>query len=859
MKNPLRYRGLGGLRSKAMWPVLCLGLAFGLDAHAQEVIESRETDADGSVTFLRLDPKSAPQFDAKAGATAHRLLKLGADDELRLQQTQTDELGFTHERYSQYYRGVLVEGGTYLVHARQQKIESLNGHLLPVKSVKTVASLDEATALSRALANVHATQYKWEVPAEETWLKKLKEDPQATFYPKGTLLIINDEKDGRAHLTYKFTVYAQQPASSDYIYVDAHTGEVVRRRPVYRHNTPGTADTRHSGQRTITTTAASGGYVLRETGRGNSAWCPSASAGANVETYNMQQGADRSAAVDYVDNDNNWTAAEHNNATNDNAALEVHWASEGVVDYFSTVHCRNSFDGQGAPIRSYVNADLVGMNMGFWNNDNAFWDEYLKVMTYGAGTYMGPIATLDIVGHEIGHGLCQHTANLEYWGESGALNEGLSDIWGACVEQWNTQGTKSTWLIGEEAWSGGLRSMSDPKSKGNPAYYQGQYWSSNQGAVHTNSGVLGHWFYLLAAGGSGTNEAGNSYCVARTPYINDAARIVYRMETVYLSRYSNYNDARLASLQAAQDLFGANSAQYVSVANAWYAVGLGSPVAYVMNGPEMICPNTSVTYTATASNTGVVWQASPANLFTTSSGYGTSFTTASAPGAAGFGTITATYINSTGCVQTLQKRVNVNTGAAIVGSYRRQGTSTSYPLANYSNPALSAGTYEITLTMVNALSYSTINATFSPWSFQDSNAGSAYNSNNNTKGTIVVGLTGGTQIQAQATSGCTSAIFACRISSNGTQGRSTYAAWPNPVNDVLTIEPSLTDEGSAGAARASKAFTVRLLNTYGVEIKTQRSAGEKMQLSTAGLREGLYILQIRSGEETTTQHIQVTH
>lgn len=219
--------------------------------------------------------------------------------------------------------------------------------------------------------------------------------------------------------------------------------------------------------------------------------------------------------------------------------------------------------------------------------DNAYWSG--AEMLYGDGyTNFKPLTSLDVCAHEIGHGVCASTANLAYQAESGALNEGFSDIWGASVEQYTAANlglVKSTWLIGEEIVNYGLalRSMSNPKSIGQPGYYKGQYWvtdpgfyneGNDWGGVHTNSGVLNRWFYILSQGESGTNEGGNAYAVTGIG-INDAARIAYRAESVYLQAASKFEDARRLTLKAAEDLFGVCSAQAVATTKSWYAVGVG--------------------------------------------------------------------------------------------------------------------------------------------------------------------------------------------------------------------------------------------------------------------------------------------
>jgi hypothetical protein len=216
------------------------------------------------------------------------------------------------------------------------------------------------------------------------------------------------------------------------------------------------------------------------------------------------------------------------------------------------------------------------------SHDNAFWNGYC--MTYGDGqTYFDIVTSLDVIAHEIGHGVCQFSANLVYSGESGAINESLSDIWGACVENWATT-NKQTWLIGEDITLSYpcLRNMQNPGSTSLPSnwrqpdtYGGGPYWTGPNADVHINSGIMNHWFYILSVGKSGTNGIGNTYNVTGIG-ISKAEKIAYRAETVYMTVNTNFAYARTHTIQAAIDLYGDCSPEVQSVTNAWYAVGVGN-------------------------------------------------------------------------------------------------------------------------------------------------------------------------------------------------------------------------------------------------------------------------------------------
>ena len=113
-------------------------------------------------------------------------------DELRLRTSETDQLGFTHNRYDQFYKGVPVESGAYGVHIRNGLIEKTNGSFQKITNVDVIPTLSEEKALQQALNSFANTTFAWKVPAQEKFIKQVKNDLNASFYPKGTLLIYKD-------------------------------------------------------------------------------------------------------------------------------------------------------------------------------------------------------------------------------------------------------------------------------------------------------------------------------------------------------------------------------------------------------------------------------------------------------------------------------------------------------------------------------------------------------------------------------------------------------------------------------------------------------------------------------------------
>ncbi len=249
----------------------------------------------------------------------------------------------------------------------------------------------------------------------------------------------------------------------------------------------------------------------------------------------------------------------------DDPTVNAAYESAGTTyDFYAEVMKRNSIDGRGMRIESSVHYAR--------NFNNAFWNG--TQMVYGDGdgkTFTGFASAIDVVAHELTHGVTQHTVpggGLDYEDQSGALNESISDVFGSCVKQWSLKQdvTKADWLIGAGIMGPGagkaLRSMKDPgntsvtwsgddQPKDMDGYVEG-------GDVHTNSGIPNHAFFLAA-----TNIGGNAW--------EKAGRIWYRALSLLTNR-ATFAEAAQATLHAADMLFPGKGAEYKGVEDAWRKV-----------------------------------------------------------------------------------------------------------------------------------------------------------------------------------------------------------------------------------------------------------------------------------------------
>jgi len=808
--------------------LLLSGLAF-TPAYAQDAARAAEKFLadDGTPTLVRFKAESPTYSLNEARKAFTEQLQLTTDDQMLATRTETDKLGFAHEKYNQYYKGIKIEHATYTLHARQGKVESMSGKVERIQNLNVTPSLDATAALRQALAFVGARQYMWEDQAEEAGLRQEQNNSTATYRPQGELVIVRNMHTTKAEqldkpaLAWKFNIYAKAPLSRAFIYVDAHTGEIVLQDAIIKHaNTPGSFATRYSGTQSGTTDSFNGSFRLRETSRGS-----------GIETYNARRSNSYTTAVDFTDADNSWT--EYNNANFDDVALDAHWGAQAVYDYWKNVQGRNSYDGNGTKIKSYVHFDdTPNDGVGY---ENAFWNG--SVMTYGDGANtFKPLTSLDVCAHEIGHAICSSTANLVYRNESGALNEGFSDIWGAVVESYKAP-NKQPWLIGEDIIKSTsytcLRSMSEPFGAGalskGPAYYKGQYWYSgtgDNGGVHTNSAVLNHWFYILSVGKSGTNEGGNAYSVTGTG-IGDAANIAYRAESVYLSANSTYADARTYTIQAATDLYGAGSAQVIATTNAWHAVGVGA--AY---GGGTTPPPTSVTYCASkGTNVSYEWiDLVSLGSINRSSGKDAGYYDGSATSTSVAAGSTQTISYSAGFTSTAyteywkvyidynQDGDFTDAGERVVS---RAGTSSSATLSSsFTIPATAkSGSTKLRIVMSDN-SATTSCGTFSYGETED----------------YTLNITGGAAIAG----GSTGVNSSAGLTQNTSRGLELY---PNPATDVVRV--IMPDNAPL--------VSVTLTDLRGSKVAGLRVDGD--QLNVAALAKGIYTLTVSDGQKVFHQRL----
>lgn len=330
-----------------------------------------------------------------------------------------------------------------------------------------------------------------------------------------------------------------------------------------------------SPQRNVVYTDARSGRVVNRWSMTHQAQGP----GHTHDAHNRELGLGNMGTV-FTDADNRW--GNGTVRSRQSAAADAHYGAAKTWDYFRSRFHRRGIRNNGAGALSRVHFGRVGSVAA----GNAYWDDRCFCVTLGSGNRtFRPLVSLDVVAHEMTHGITSRTARLLYFGESGGLNEATSDIYAAMVEfSAGNRRDRGDYLIGEWIWKGKrgfLRRMDRPAADKRSF----NCWRPKMGRhdVHYTSGPGNHFFYLLAEGTRVRRYAGVRHS---SPTCNGsklggigrgkAARIWYRALHVYMTSTTDYHDARDATIRAARDIYGRNSAPCKVVIRAWNAVSVGA-------------------------------------------------------------------------------------------------------------------------------------------------------------------------------------------------------------------------------------------------------------------------------------------
>ncbi|MFD9336741.1 M4 family metallopeptidase [Streptomyces sp. NPDC060028] len=583
--------------------LLAVGIQAGTASADATASQARSAQPNSGAANRALSASERATLLAEANSTtaqAAKALGLGGGEKLVVRDVVKDADGTTHTTYERTYDGLPVLGGDLTVHAKDGATKSVTkatNH--EIKVADTSATVTPAAADGAAISAANSAGAKDAKPSQ------------------GARKVIW-AAEGAPVLAYETIVGGLQhdgTPSALHVITNAKTGAKITE---WQAIETGTGNTMYSGQVTLGSSQSGSNFTLTDAGRGGH------------KTYDLNGGSSGTGTL-FTNTTDVWgSGAASNRAT---AAADAHYGAQLTWDYYKNVHGRNGLRNDGVAPYSRVHYGNAYVN--------AFWDDSCFCMTYGDGTSnTHPLTSIDVAAHEMTHGLTSVTGNMTYSGEPGGLNEATSDIMAAAVEfNANNPSDVGDYLVGEKIDINGdgtpLRYMDKP-SKDNGSK---DAWYSGIGSidVHYSSGPANHVFYLMSEGSGAKVINGVSYNSPTSDNLpvtaigrDAAAKIWFRALTVgYFKSNTNYAAARTATLQAAADLYGANSVTYNNVANAWAGINVGArppqqgvSVTAIANQTTQINTAVSLQVQATSTNPGALSYAAtglPAGLSINSS------------------------------------------------------------------------------------------------------------------------------------------------------------------------------------------------------------------------------------------------
>jgi Zn-dependent metalloprotease len=465
-------------------------------------------------------------------------------DNLILDKVQTDTIAnMEHRRYNQFYKGIPVFGGQIILHKKNGELVGINGEYYTIQTVDIQPKLTAQEAEKRFMQSLYL------------------QDPLALTKP--SILYIFPISDDEYRLAYRVMVHSGLGFSQTGL-IDAADGTVLLSFSNIKTEQAviGVGTGYHDDQLKLVLTQDNYGYWM-----------------ATVDT-SIRPVTQLTLDYNHSIYDNQSVIPSSSTGifakdTNVNVHTYLGW----VYDYYFLKHGRHGIDDHNLQIYALNHVFAAGFS------DNAFWSSDLQGMVF-----LDPLYTdwqigagLDVVGHELTHGVTEYTSGLVYHNQSGALNEGFSDIMATAIEFYfqptGAGFNKADWVIGEDIYpnydaSNYLRNLADPNVMSDPCHlnqyvYLPDTAAGDWGGVHTNSTIFGHAFYLLANGG--TNRI--SHLSVTGIGISKAAQIYYRAFTLYLTPTASFINAANALLLSTKDLYGTSSTEYGQVWQSLLAIG----------------------------------------------------------------------------------------------------------------------------------------------------------------------------------------------------------------------------------------------------------------------------------------------
>ncbi|WP_175952449.1 M4 family metallopeptidase [Burkholderia sp. BCC0405] len=547
-----------------------------LSAFAQAGDQSATVDK-----ALQLIQQNPSAFSLAVGGTPRALKFAGPQasaptdgDQFQVRDVIVDPDGTEHVRFDRFYAGLPVIGGDVVVHSSKGQLKQASvTQLAPISLAGTIGKVGDRSVIRNA-PDIGAARVKRIAAAHFNSDVRRVDDAELVVFAR----------DVTPTLAYAVRVYGKATdahGEAVQYYVDARTGAVLDAQDLIKTAAAtGTGRSLYYGNLTLTTDqTGTNAYRMLDPSRGSG----SVYDGRGLTSDDVEQATDLPI---FTSSTNVWG----NNTTTDRqtVAADIDYGLALTWDYYKTAHNRNGIFNDGRGVKSY--AHVVFDTGSGTTGANAAWLSS-HVMVYGDGqpgsSLPKPVVSVDVAGHEMSHGVTEATANLNYSGDPGGLNESTSDIFGTLVKYYaNNPNDPGNYVIGARVVSGGLRKMykQDLDGRSFSCYPSGGFsWSNPRHNPHYTSGVGNRLFYLLAEGptvpstDTGLTKA-QLVCNGDTTFSGlgreKAGKIWYRTLTVYLNANSSYPNARRASIQAANDLYGVNSAESATVARAWSAVGV---------------------------------------------------------------------------------------------------------------------------------------------------------------------------------------------------------------------------------------------------------------------------------------------